>query len=122
MRGEARESRPKVRDEVWYLIHPSRPHERVIPDGEEQIAELIGVPLDDLTNLPFGVKSTMWMSRSAQIGDSPYNRPASHALSLAGFKLGIRGLVVVHHEKADLDAEMGRKKTRMDIARRKPAH
>lgn len=101
-RGEER----RHRAESWVLIHPATRHEAVLPDGEQQIAELIEIPLDDLTSLPFGVKSTMWMSRSKQLDhEAPLNTPASHALRIFGLSLDIRGDVVVHHEAADMKAE-----------------
>lgn len=95
------------RPETWALVHVAAPFERVIPDGEKEIAELIGVAPDDLTPLSFGVKSTMWMSRAAQRNsEAPLNEPASHALRIHGLALAIRGPVIVHHEAFDPDQRL----------------
>jgi hypothetical protein len=97
-----RSDRFSVRTEATYLIPMAGGHSRVLPAGEQEIAELIEVPLDDLTDLPFGRKSKMWMSRSKQIDDAaPINRSASHALKLNGLPIAVRGPVVVHHEKIE---------------------
>ncbi len=93
----------KVRPERTYLIPLAGGAEVVLPSGEQEIAELVGTGVPDLTDLPYGKKSTMWMSRSKQIDDAvPINRAASHALRLSGLNIAIRGPVVVHHEKCDL--------------------
>jgi len=104
-RSDARDE-PKVRDESWALIHVASAWEAVLPSGPKEISELIGCAPEDLTALPFGFKSKMWMSRSAQISDTAeFNKPASHALYLAGMALAIRGPVVVHHAHVDWEEE-----------------
>lgn len=103
MKRRRRTQQASLRAESWAIIHPASRHEEVVPDGAQQIAELLEIPLDDLTSLPFGVRSTMWMSRSKQLDhEQPLNAPASHALRIHGFSLGIRGAVVVHHEATEL--------------------
>lgn len=99
------DARGGVRDESWSLIHVASAWEAVVPNGPNEIAELIGCAPEDLTTLPFGIKSKMWMSRSAQHSSIALNKPASHALHFAGLSLSIRGPVVVHHERVDWEEE-----------------
>jgi hypothetical protein len=99
MRGSRGRGRSEQgRTEQTFLIPVSGRHEAVLPIGDEEVASLIGSALEDLTDLPFGNGSRMWMSRSKQRDhDAPINRPASHALRLNGLDVAIRGPVVVHH-------------------------
>jgi hypothetical protein len=96
----------QLRGESWALVNVSGAAEPILPDGERDIAELVGCPSEDLTKLPYGIKSMMWMRRSAQLDESaPLNVPATHALKLCGLLIAVRGPVVVHHAAADLIAE-----------------
>ena len=97
-----RKRAPERKKEGTLLISVAGRVEHVLPSGEQEIAELIETPLEDLTDLPFGARSKMWMSRSMQIDhEAPINRAASHALKLSGLEIAIRGPVVVHHEKIE---------------------
>lgn len=95
---------PRVRPERTSLIPVEGLVEHVLPSGEQEIAELLEISLDDLTNLPFGVgrKSRLWMSRSRQHDETvPMNRAASHGLRLNGLNIAVRGSVIVHHQEHD---------------------
>jgi hypothetical protein len=108
-----------LRKEEWLVLNASSRHESVLPEGAQEISELIGCTLEDLTSLRYGIKSTMWMSRSAQLDTSAQiNKPASYALSNSGLMIAVRGTAVVHHEQADLREE--RSKLR-DLARQRAA-
>ena len=107
MARPASQTEPLVRPETSALIPVAGSAEAVLPDGDREIAELIGTSIEDLTSLPFGrdMASTMWMSQSAQIDhDAPVNKPASHALQINGLTLVIRGAVVVHHPQAEMSS------------------
>lgn len=105
MARPASQTEPLVRPETSALIPVAGSAEAVLPDGDREIAELIGTSTEDLTSLPFGRGSTMWMSQSAQIDhDAPVNKPASHALQINGLTLVIRGAVVVHHPQAEMSS------------------
>lgn len=86
------------------LISVAGKVEPVLLSGDQDIVELLEIDASDLTSLSFGIKSTMWMSRSKQLDrDAPVNRPATDALRLVnGLGIVIRGPVIVRHEEADL--------------------
>jgi hypothetical protein len=99
-----RPERRRIRPAKTVLFSVSGKAEEVLPSGDQDRAELLEIDISDLTTLSFGIKSTMWMSRSKQLDrDLPINRPATDALRITnGLPIAIRGPVIVHHEEADL--------------------
>jgi hypothetical protein len=99
----SRSDRRRIRPAKTVLFSVSGKAEEVLPSGDQDRAELLEIDISDLTALSFGIKSTMWMSRSQQLDrDLPINRPATDALRIAnGLALAIRGPVIVCHEEAD---------------------
>lgn len=103
--------RPQIRADRTVLISAAGKVEEVLPSGDRDRVELLEIEPSDLTTLSFGIKSTMWMSRSKQLDrDAPVNRPATDALRLVnGLALVIRGPVIVHHEEVDLSPQRPRR-------------
>ncbi len=70
--------------------------EQVLPDGEQEIAELLGVSPADLAPMQYGFEPgqerMMYMRRADQLDRTvPINQPASHGLALAGVAVLVRG-------------------------------
>jgi hypothetical protein len=94
-------SQARLRAERTLLIPTEGKATPVLPRGESEIAELLAIPLEDLTDLPYGVekKSRMWMSRAKQHDrTAPVNRAASYGLKINGLTIAVRGSVVVQHQ------------------------
>lgn len=100
----SKRSRPLNRPARTVLISVSGKVEEILPSGDRDLVDLLGIEPADLTALSFGIKSTMWMSRSKQLDQTvPVNRPATDALRLVNaLPVVIRGPVIVRHEEADL--------------------
>lgn len=101
LKSKHTQDRFNTRPETHALLLPGKPIIMLDPVKEESlIASILEIQQDDLTDLPYGRGSRMWMSRSAQIGgDAVPNKAATHALQInnAKSRIVIRGPVLVQH-------------------------
>lgn len=91
--GDGEYTRPEG---VWIFAVGQPP--RALPIAGDA-RDHLDVPVGDVEMISYGVRSFMWIVRSAQ-GRAPVNRVATDALRINGVHRTICGPVVVKHEAA----------------------
>jgi len=100
-----------TREAQSFVLSPTETGHREVPQAtsDQERAQLVGCSVDDLTDLPYGQGSRMWMSRQAQLDDDTLpNKSASHALHLHGVQVVVRGIVLIEHDARELPLRRGR--------------